>query len=564
MSLQAGIYTVTNVYSGNRASLPNDDDRVNVVCKIPFTSSKVTDSEKWELTASSNGRYTIQNVLYKYYLTTTIRPKASAPIFGTTSPDWWTITEILPVNESFGQETYSILCKDHSNLGWALHDDDDETPIELQSFARDNRNLWKISPYPPVPRKEFPFTDRSILRLSSVEKTSEAECLGVQFEWKSLPPNFVLHFPEPLLIVHHSEVVAEVFVEDEFKTSSGILYATIRAKDTAAFTSFASSVLLDDDIQVSLQAHKFRYYPADPVDRPADWQYLYRLRWKKDMTFKGLHSFRERVILRDFRITASDCDSHGQFMRASVIANIMNASCFTSTATIAVGVYYGSSKVGTAEYKDLQLQPEKDNELFIDWKFRPLNPANSEVQNFMDQYFTTVQQLPVTLTLESISASICGHLFNLPHFDISTRIQGIGSKFIDRVDIYAGAWSSLIQRKVSFTFDIENPLDATLDICSIVVDVRIKGAHLASVKHTFGKQNANRFIIPPKEKAKSVSISDAWLVSGFIKSLQLAGDRNACLDITVKSATLRIDQFLLQGLTYNIENVPFKLHFNVL
>ncbi|KZT00980.1 uncharacterized protein LAESUDRAFT_500067 [Laetiporus sulphureus 93-53] len=559
-SLSPGIYTITNLACYNRANLPNDDEKASVTCKIP---RRTMDAEQWEIQPSESqngGRYTIRNVKYNQYASFEMNPEVASPVFGSRGEGWWVVTEMD--SNQYGEDTYSIVCYHHSGLSWTLPDEGDNTPIELHPFARDRRSLWKIAPYPPLPKRPFPFTDRSILSLRSVEQTADTQYLHVQFEWIALPPNTVLEFPEPLLIVFHSEVIAEVQVEGEFKTNGHILFGTLRADDTNAFASFASTVVRDDDVQVSLEIYKFKYYAEETPESSPDRQYTYRHAWKKNFTFKGLRSFRERVTLCDFRITGSADDDHGPYMKSRVTVNIVNASVFTTMATISVGVYIGQTKIGTGHAKNLQLLPDT-NTMNVQWQYRPLSPANQEVQNLMDQYFTTSRDLPITLSIESMSANICGNLVNLPRFDVDTRISGIGMQFIHHVDIHISAVAALLQRRVSFSFDIENPLDATLEIRDIELDCFVKGAHIASVKHRFWSQNkkARNFIIPPKEKQTSPRVPHAWLVADFVKTIQLACGGEAFLDVKVKSATLRIDRFILQGLTYNLHDIEFKLHW---
>lgn len=102
--------------------------------------------------------------------------------------------------------------------------------------------------------------------------------------------------------------------------------------------------------------------------------------------------------------------------------------------------------------QELHLRRQNPDVHELKWRFRPMNPANQEVQMLLEQHFTTKQQLPVVISVENISATICGRLFNLPRFKINSHIAGLGINLVKHVDVHIGAFGLLTQRKVSFEF----------------------------------------------------------------------------------------------------------------
>jgi len=156
-------------------------------------------------------------------------------------------------------------------------------------------------------------------------------------------------------------------------------------------------------------------------------------------------------------------------------------------------------------------------------------------------------------------------LYNYPavtcgaRFTVNARIQGLGVKLVRHVDVHLGAFG-LLQRKVAFTFEFENPVETNLEICYIELDVIVKGVRVANVKHKFDRHSKSRFTIGPREYLRSPKISDAYLVTSYAKTLQLVSDKSATLDVEVKSANIKVDKYLLQGLTYNLKEVPFSIH----
>lgn len=553
----SGVFTITNLQFHNRACLLKDDDKEPITCAIPADMSTVNAMEQWELTPTSDHRYSIKNVHFESNITTDIRPTSSATVFASRYKAWWIIKEMDPA--TYGPDTYSIFSRDSSELCWGVRDGDSETPIQLFPFAPDHRNLWQIARYPPVHKKPCPF-DISLtkMELQSVEQGLEQRNISVEIEWTDLPRDHIIEFPDSLAVLYHGEVIADAEV-DEYKTSADTpLRMSLHARDTPAFTAFASSILCDDHIQVTLEAHKFRFYPRKSVERPADWHYVYEALLRKDLTFEGLHAFRENVALSDLKILSSGSDDKETYLESSVNVSIFNTSRFSCAADLAVGVYFGNTKIGHGQFKELHLRRQNPDVHELKWRFRPMNPANQEVQMLLEQHFTTKQQLPVVISVENISATICGRLFNLPRFKINSHIEGLGINLVKHVDVHIGAFGLLTQRKVSFEFTFSNPINAPLELCDIELDVIVKGIRIANVKHHFG-ENSKSFRIDKKGEAKSPKISNAYLVASYLKTVQLVTDSSACLDIEVKSAAIKIDHYDLQGLTFNMKNIPFKL-----
>ncbi|PCH36501.1 hypothetical protein WOLCODRAFT_20581 [Wolfiporia cocos MD-104 SS10] len=258
-----------------------------------------------------------------------------------------------------------------------------------------------------------------------------------------------------------------------------------------------------------------------------------------------LQSFRDKVSLSGFQIIGSIKQSNGDgYMRAVVNAEVENSTKVSCVANIAVVVYYGDTKIGSVELENFQIRPEIPTRQEVEWRSRPLNPVNSDVQRLFANQVITKMESPIKLRIENISAKICGRLFNLPRYEIQTQIRGLGIQLVRHVNVHVLLMSVMFRRNVSFELDFasihqidaapENPVDTRLQIHSIDLNVSVRGVHIATVKHNFG----NTFFIDPKDRNKTPEIADAYLVGGLLKTLQMGTETSACLDVVVKAASV--------------------------
>jgi hypothetical protein len=77
---------------------------------------------------------------------------------------------------------------------------------------------------------------------------------------------------------------------------------------------------------------------------------------------------------------------------------------------------------------------------------------NQDVQNFINRFITTSEEIPISIRVEDICPNICGHDFVLPPLEIQSNVSGIGAGLVRHVSAYVG-WATLIKKKLSFVFD---------------------------------------------------------------------------------------------------------------
>ncbi|CCM02307.1 uncharacterized protein FIBRA_04397 [Fibroporia radiculosa] len=120
----------------------NDSDAEPLFCVIP--SPEVQKAELWKLTPGYADRYEIKNMGFKYM--TIARPSHQTGqqiVVGSDNKYWWFIQPA----EKFGPDAYfSIRHNEKRELCWHLSDGSHMTPVELQHFSMDPRNIWKIVP----------------------------------------------------------------------------------------------------------------------------------------------------------------------------------------------------------------------------------------------------------------------------------------------------------------------------------------------------------------------------------------------------------------------------------
>ncbi|KAH9923826.1 uncharacterized protein B0H18DRAFT_909565 [Fomitopsis serialis] len=528
--LPSGTYTITNVLYSNRASLTKGDDEEIVSCKLPHPECV---GQKWRFTRYPGDRYSIRNEEHQLHVMTQTNAAEAALVYGVRDDISmaWTIKEC----EDYGSDVYNIYAEGFSNLVWTIDDCRNGAPVR--------RNV---------------------------------ECA-----WKGLSsPGMILHFQEPLSLLYRGEEVAEMTVPGNgmFVTETERIRMHFHPKDNTQFQAFAAAVLIDCDVQARLRIKKYKLYHSNPSEQGSaqDRDYVFCHGWVKEVRFKGLHSFRECITLKNLRMlgSASDSRTHEPYINAAIDVHIMNMGCLlTFSGDAVISIYYGNTKAFT-------IGPNVDTYRGVRWKSRPMSPANDELRSFMDRWVMTQLSLPVKLVVDTISTTVCGSLVNLPPFSIDTQIEGFGIGIVTSVDVHISP-KVLITRGLSFEFTMDNPFDTTLELKSMQLQVSIRGSHVATVRHTFSGVNGDRhgrFVIPARGKGKSPKISHCWLNAGYIKSFQLAISRKAPLDVFVESADIvyvlhsfltrliqlrssrSVDKYHLDGLTYDPHNIPFRLH----
>ncbi|PCH37410.1 hypothetical protein WOLCODRAFT_84518 [Wolfiporia cocos MD-104 SS10] len=475
---KSGHYTITNVAYANRIKLSNADDGEQAVGRIPFDEELINPLELWQISRSSEGsldRCTIKNIHLNRFLSTKPTASHTDTVFGDAQEYCW----ILYADDS-SVDVYRICTP--STLCLTLKDGCNDTPVS----------------------------------------SPDQDTMTVQLEWNDLPPRHVLRLFNPVSVIFHGEIIADAHVDEEFHTDTKILNAALHARDTNAFRKFIHSVLCVDEIQISFEARGFHYFHASQ-DRSEIGNYEYRIPWKKDLIFKGLQSFRDKVLLKRLTITASGPSEVEPYLDIELLTSLINNTNLTCIADYSVSLYYGASKART-------ISPKSPNQQIVKGRFQPLTPPVDEIRRFLGAFLTSNRQQLVKLRVEGINITICGRLFNLPGFEINSYLQGLGAQIVHHVDVYLKLFPYFLQRRISFRFFLKNPIDTDVMLKGFSVDAYVKGVCMAHVKHVFQTP-----LLLTKEGVWSPKIGEAFLDAGYFRSWQLVFDHAAVLDLKIRS-----------------------------
>ncbi|PCH34698.1 hypothetical protein WOLCODRAFT_145455 [Wolfiporia cocos MD-104 SS10] len=443
MSLRTGTYTITNVRFLNRLRLPNSDGEEPVVGKIPL-GDDIPPEDQWQISRTPGDhtiRCSIRNVKFGNYLSTRPHTSEGEPIFGASREYCWNLYA-----DAIEDNIYRICTppnsRDGSTLSLALNDESDYTPIEE---------------FPRIARRPFPFQqDESSVSLRLLQQKPDQETMLVELEWTGLSSGYIIEFMDPISVIFHGEIVGDALVNNGFETSSEIVHASLRARDTNAFRDFAQSVLCAEQVQISFLIGGFRYYPADATRRPSDWEYIYRRSWKKDLSFRGLQSFRNKVSLKGILITGCKNDEAGRpYLLINITAGIQNNTNLSITADYSLDGYYGRHMIGTVKLSNFAVNSNSNNEKEVNGRFQPAIPIHNEVATFR-----------VKVYIEGVNIAYVDHKFE-PPLHIPTA-SGIWSPEINRARVtesWIVAAQLALDRSAMLNLDVTN------------VEIKIKKFH---------------------------------------------------------------------------------------
>ncbi|TDL19224.1 hypothetical protein BD410DRAFT_900408 [Rickenella mellea] len=566
MGMPKGVYTITNSHHQNVASLPNANDREPVVGMAPSASDSVNTtpvSNTWSLIPSSNNRYIICDPKSDRWL----RPKFSAQssegdavhaVYGSSEPFYWRI-----IQDS--DRLHTIHPFDDLSLSWSLHEDYDLCPVELRPVSEGRRCRWKISPLFDI-----------LVELSLAKEMSNEQGFTCEIGFGGLDPYYVLHFQEPILIEYGRDVIAKSDIQrlrtrHDNRDKPNTFYPVLRVTDWLRFRDLAIAVLQDEEVPVVWRATAFKCYPEGNASHVSD-----IFESKTRVTFKGFDSFRQGVQLNDVKILGSKLEDTGKpYLDARATAIFSSSSTVQLGASITVDVYYvhtnshNSSKpdyyqIGVATIKNLRLIPHRKVRQEVEWKFLPPGTSlNEDVNQFISKYLTTDEEFTLSLHVKEITTNICGHEYSLPDLrDVKATTRGQKSLLVTHADAYVG-WSLLyLSKEISLTFDFENPIEAPLTIEKVEAVASMLDVENINLRCSF-----ESFTIPgPRgEPKRSPLITNAKIVTGYWTGFtllirQLLSWRGFYVDVNVKSANAFVGDFKLDGLSFNIEDVPVTMH----
>ncbi|TDL19222.1 hypothetical protein BD410DRAFT_448324 [Rickenella mellea] len=564
MGMPKGVYIITNTHCQNVASLPNTNDREPVVGVAACWSDATTPvSNSWFLIPSSYDRYIIRD------------PKSDRcvrPIFSAQSREGDAVHAVYRSEDPFywriiqdPDRLHTIHPFDDLNLSWGLREAYDPCPVELRPLSEGHCCRWKISPCFDI-----------LVELSLAKELSNEQGFTCEIGCGGLEQHLVLHFQEPILIEYGRDVIAKSDIQrirtrHDNKDKPNTFYPVLRVTDWLRFKELAVAVLQDEEVTVVWRATAFKCYPEGNARHASD-----IFEFEKRVKFKGFDSFRQGVQLNDVMILGSKLDDTGMpYLDARAVAAFSSSSTIELKDSITVDVYYThassqpSSKpdyyqIGVATINDLYLTPERKVRKNVEWKFLPPGTSlNEDIYHFVSKYLTTDEEFKLSLHVKEITTNICGRKYTLPDLrDVKATTRGRKSPFVTRADAYIGQALLFLTKEISITFDFENPVESPLTITQVEANASMEDVAIIHLRCGF-----ESFTIPgPRgETKRSPLVRHAKIVKGYWETLllvlrQLFRWRGFHVSVNVKSATGSIGDFKVEGLTFNIEEVPVTIH----
>jgi len=166
------------------------------------------------------------------------------------------------------------------------------------------------------------------------------------------------------------------------------------------------------------------------------------------------------------------------------------------------------------------------------------------------------EKIPILLYTEPIGVNICGHRYNLASLGMEAAILGIRARLIKSVTVYIGGL--ILQRKISFVVELENPTDCAITISDIDLEVNtLTGTNrICKVKETFPTASDHgAFIVPARGVRRSPKFT-AELCLAYMAALKLLG--TPIIQAEIVSATVLLDKFKLPDLKFTLPRVRFR------
>ncbi|TDL19221.1 hypothetical protein BD410DRAFT_792466 [Rickenella mellea] len=541
--LQRGVYTI-----GHSRHL------VRVLCneRVCVGAGPKTPADNWTLIPYGDDLYAIYHTVSKRYV------RAEGANVGCTLN--WSSTLVAQWEIKFDSNGRAMIClAKRCDLSWSLKDDKSAVDLQCGSY------VWelKMSPGQHSADDLFPDSQQLISGLKMSMNLAKAQAgenkKTFQINVENLPPSSEIKLPDSVLLTHVGHVVAEALPVKRPTSRPNSFEVSLLVKDPGRFGTLAKHVLQDEVVEVALRAENFSFVPSSGAIIESTYPLV------KNFQVKGLDSFRNKVTLSEVEV----CGNGGDHLRATAKATITNGSVGDLTAAIRVGVFTRGTKIGDANIKMLNLPIGTRTEV-ENWRLLPghLERGNPTVLDFINDYLTTGNNLPISLVVDDISTDICGHKVVLPQLKLDSNlyIKGICAPFVTRVDAYIiqSFWKMLSgEFEVFVTFEFENPINALLTICSVDVEAYYGDILVTRLQKTF-----DSFTIPASGKEKSRADSPKFNVPlsiGFMDAISLFGEFLSsgalmAVKVVVKSAKVSVDGFVLEGLHFNLDRVSVRLN----
>ncbi|KAI5120964.1 hypothetical protein M0805_006636 [Coniferiporia weirii] len=300
---------------------------------------------------------------------------------------------------------------------------------------------------------------------------------------------------------------------------------TLRSLDNGAFEAFFAAVTDTSTVSMELKG------TADVVAKTSIGNVpISGIPFDVQSSLKGINAFGGAAKLSSVSITGSGGNGGDQYIISPLTTTLQNPSNISLTTTdISLAVSYKGVTIGQAAIDTFNLVPG-ENTIQTEFRYEPENANDTTAQSFISNFLTTGDELDLAIQGDSTSSPFLSLEQALEGVKISTSLTGMNfPTLITHINVFV-TLGTVLDNFVSINFDIQNPLDADLDIKFIQSDAGINGETYAHFDQSY-----DNFVIPAKGKANSGTFGNVLLTKGVVGSVPviLAGYLDVAAALTV-------------------------------
>ncbi|KAL5507074.1 hypothetical protein ACEPAH_6530 [Sanghuangporus vaninii] len=285
----------------------------------------------------------------------------------------------------------------------------------------------------------------------------------------------------------------------------------LTATNDGAFESFFASVTNDQSVDFGLEGTANVVARTSIGDVP-----ISGIPFDVDSSLSGINSFGGTASLRNVSITGSGGDGGNQFIVSPLTTTLDNPSNISLlTNDIALPVIFDGVRLGRAAIDTFDLVPGS-SDIATEFHYQPDDANDTTAQSFVTRFITTDDQLDLTIQGDGDSSPYESLDQALERVRLSTSLTGLNHpNLLSHVNVFISI-ETLFTNLVEVNFDIDNPLDADLDIRMVQSDASVNDEIFAHFNQHF-----DNFVVPAHGTANSGTFGNVLLTKGALASLAI-------------------------------------------
>ncbi|KAK1218918.1 hypothetical protein PQX77_018360 [Marasmius sp. AFHP31] len=281
--------------------------------------------------------------------------------------------------------------------------------------------------------------------------------------------------------------------------------------DNGAFQQLFAAVTTGDNVNLNLRGSADVTARTTIGDVP-----ISGIMFDVPSSLKGINNFGGKAELQDVKVAGSGGNGGNEYIVSPLKTILSNPSNVTlHTIDTALPVIYKGTKLGRTFINPFDLLPGQ-NTIETEFRYAPDNRNDTVAQSFLSDFLTGTDTLQLTIDGDAQSTPIESLQLALSNVQLGAPLAGLGQQLIQHVHVII-TLESLVTDLVSIDFDIQNPLDADLQIMFLQSDGGVEGETYAHFEHAFD----GGFVVPAHSTVNSGKIDNVLLTKGAIASLDI-------------------------------------------